>query len=90
MTRPANSASLPDRRKVDATLARLLAAFLLLGLLYTWATPVLEASDEPHHFALAEYVSRHWTLPIQVPGEVTPWAQEGAASRLFTTSWRRP
>ena len=63
--------------------AGLLLAFLLVGLLYTWATPVLEASDEPHHFAFAEYVSRHRTLPVQLPGEITPWAQEGSQPPLY-------
>ena len=61
----------------------LLAAFLLVGLLYLWATPVLEASDEPHHFALADFISRHWTLPVQVPGELNPWAQEGSQPPLY-------
>ena len=44
---------------------------------------MLEASDEPHHFAFAEYVSRHWTLPVQVPGTITPWAQEGSQPPLY-------
>ncbi|MCE2490285.1 MAG: glycosyltransferase family 39 protein, partial [Anaerolineae bacterium] len=65
------------------TLPGLLLAFLLVGLLYAWATPVLEASDEPHHFAFAEFISRHWTLPVQVPGEITPWAQEGSQPPLY-------
>ncbi|MDE0610334.1 MAG: glycosyltransferase family 39 protein [Anaerolineaceae bacterium] len=70
-------------RPVNSDLAGLLLAFLLVGLHYTWATPVLEASDEPHHFAFAEHVSRHWTLPVQVPGEITPWAQEGSQPPLY-------
>ncbi|MCY4024667.1 MAG: hypothetical protein OXF32_14610 [Anaerolineaceae bacterium] len=70
-------------RPVNPEIAGLLLAFLLVGLLYTWATPVLEASDEPHHFAFAEYVSRHRALPVQVPGEITPWAQEGSQPPLY-------
>ena len=61
----------------------LLAAFLLVGLLYMWATPVLEASDEPRHFAFAEFISRHWTLPVQVPGELNPWNQAGSQPPLY-------
>ena len=61
----------------------LLAAFLLVGLLYMWATPVLEASDEPRHFAFAEFISRHWSLPVQVPGEVPPWNQAGSQPPLY-------
>ncbi len=61
----------------------LLAAFLLVGLLYLWATPVLEASDEPRHFAFADFISRHWTLPVQVPGELNPWNQAGSQPPLY-------
>ena len=61
----------------------LLAAFLLVGLLYMWATPVLEASDEPRHFAFAEFISRHWTLPVQVPGVLNPWNQAGSQPPLY-------
>lgn len=70
-------------RSANSGLAGLLLVFLLFGLIYSWATPVLEASDEPHHFAFAEYVSRHWTLPVQVPGTITPWAQEGSQPPLY-------
>ena len=56
---------------------------MLVGLLYTWATPVLEASDEAPHFAFAEFISRHWTLPVQAAGEITPWAQEGSQPPLY-------
>lgn len=61
----------------------LLTAFLLVGLLYQWATPVLEASDEPHHFAFADFIKRNGALPVQVHGEVTPWAQEGSQPPLY-------
>ena len=61
----------------------LLAAFLLVGLLYLWATPVLEASDEGPHFAFVDFISRHWSLPVQVPGEVIPLAQEGSQPPLY-------
>ena len=61
----------------------LLAAFLLVGLLYMWATPVLEASDEPQHFAFVDFISRHWSLPVQVPGEAIPLAQEGSQPPLY-------
>ncbi len=61
----------------------LLALFLLVGLLYLWATPVLEASDEPHHFAFADFIKRNRTLPVQTPGELNPWAQEGSQPPLY-------
>lgn len=70
-------------RRSDAPPLLLPAAFLLVGLLYVWATPVMEASDEPHHFAFAEYISRTRSLPVQVPGQLTAWAQEGSQPPLY-------
>ena len=61
----------------------LLAAFFLIGLTYLWATPVFEAPDESHHFAFADYISRHRSLPLQQPGEATPWAHEASQPPLY-------
>ena len=71
----------PERSRSAPSL--LLSAFLLAGLLYLWAVPVFEAPDESNHFAFADYISRNGNLPRQVPGEATPWGQEGSQPPLY-------
>ncbi len=61
----------------------LLIAFTLAGLLYLWSVPLFEAPDESYHFAFADYISRNRALPLQVPGEKTPWGQEGSQPPLY-------
>jgi 4-amino-4-deoxy-L-arabinose transferase-like glycosyltransferase len=61
----------------------LLLAFILLCLIYAWATPIFEASDELWHFGLVDHLARTWQLPVQVPGEDTAWEQEGSQPPLY-------
>ena len=61
----------------------LLIAFFLAGLLYLCSVPLFEAPDESYHFAFADYISRNRSLPVQVPGEKTPWGQEGSQPPLY-------
>lgn len=61
----------------------LLIAFLLAGLLYLWSVPLFEAPDESYHFAFVDYISSNRSLPVQVPGEKTPWGQEGSQPPLY-------
>ena len=58
-------------------------AFFLAGLLYLSSVPLFEAPDESYHFAFADYISRERSLPVQVPGEKTPWGQEGSQPPLY-------
>lgn len=57
--------------------------FLLLGLLYSFATPVLEASDELNHYPFVEYLARGNGLPVQQPGQETHFGQEGSQPPLY-------
>jgi 4-amino-4-deoxy-L-arabinose transferase-like glycosyltransferase len=45
----------------------LLAAFLVLGTLYLWVTPLLETSDEPSHFSVVKFIADEGRLPPAQP-----------------------
>ncbi len=47
------------------------------------ATPIGEASDEPRHFPVADYVARTGQLPYQDPAVETLWEQEGSQPPLY-------
>jgi hypothetical protein len=57
--------------------------FLILALLYAWATPPLEASDELWHFGMVNHLAETWTLPVQNPDIITAWEQEGSQPPLY-------
>lgn len=61
----------------------LLIAFVLLCIVYAWATPIFEASDELWHFGLVDQLARTWTLPVQQVGAKTVWQQEGSQPPLY-------
>ncbi|MGD1997117.1 MAG: glycosyltransferase family 39 protein [Anaerolineae bacterium] len=72
-------------------LALLLAAYAALGIIYSLATPPLEASDEFKHYPYVQYVQTHRDLPIldpetclQSPGEC-PWLQDGGQPPAYHT-----
>jgi hypothetical protein len=57
---------------------------LLLGLVYDWATPIFEASDEGAHYAVIHWLAQGRSLPVQEPGTPEkPWAQEGSQPPLY-------
>ncbi len=64
-------------------LSLILGAFVILSLLYAWATPILEASDELWHFGLVNHIANTGELPVQVLGLETPWEQEGSQPPLY-------
>lgn len=64
-------------------LSLLLGAFLVLALIYAWATPIFEASDELWHFGVVQQIADTGELPVQVVGVETPWAQEGSQPPLY-------
>src|SRR5262245_1023885 len=61
----------------------ILAVFIILALIYAWATPPLEASDELWHFGLVNHIADTGELPVQVPGVRTAWEQEGSQPPLY-------
>ncbi|RUA15271.1 MAG: hypothetical protein DSY55_06680 [Clostridia bacterium] len=61
----------------------LLLAYLLLGIIYSFATPVFEASDEMWHYAVVREIVTHHRLPVQRPGVPTTWEHEGSQPPLY-------
>jgi 4-amino-4-deoxy-L-arabinose transferase-like glycosyltransferase len=64
-------------------LAIVLGLHFVLGLMYDRATPVFEASDEGSHFAFVRWVSLGRGLPVQHPGQLADWEQEGSQPPLY-------
>lgn len=71
-------------KRPSSWLAATLAAHLLLGLIYDWATPIFEASDEGWHYAVVHWLAGDNPLPVQNPDEPdSAWAQEGSQPPLY-------
>lgn len=65
-------------------LAVIIVAHFLIGLLYVWATPMFEASDEGAHYGVIEWLRRGQGLPVQDPrNKDTLYHQEGSQPPLY-------
>ncbi|MFK7805962.1 MAG: ArnT family glycosyltransferase, partial [Anaerolineae bacterium] len=68
-------------------------AFVLLGLIYSWATPPFESSDEYKHFPVIQHIQQTGELVVLDPENEGKWKQEGAQPPLYywlmaaATSW---
>lgn len=71
------------RRIISRPLAVLLAVYLILGVGYSLATPIFEASDEIWHYGVVRELALNRRLPVQEPGVETAWAQEGSQPPLY-------
>lgn len=61
----------------------LVAAFVVLGVVYSVATPIFETPDELQHYAHVNYISRYWWFPpLGKTGEHL-WDQQAAQAPLF-------
>jgi 4-amino-4-deoxy-L-arabinose transferase-like glycosyltransferase len=77
----------------------IVSLFVILGIIYTLATPVLEASDEFKHYPYVQYVQTHRELPVLDPEvcresvDACPWLQDGGQPPAYyavmaaATSW---
>jgi 4-amino-4-deoxy-L-arabinose transferase-like glycosyltransferase len=71
----------------------ILLVFVALGVVYSLATPVLEASDEFDHYPYVQYVQTQHALPVMDPLDPEPWRQEAGQPPLYyllmagLTSW---
>jgi len=61
----------------------LLLLYLSLALLHSAVNPLFESSDEMWHIGMAVRLARGEGLPVQRPGEETPWRQEGSQPPLY-------
>ena len=64
-------------------LALLLLAQIILGIAYSLATPIFEASDEIWHYPVVREIAVNRRLPVQDPAVETAWAQEGSQPPLY-------
>ena len=69
----------PDK----AALALLILAFVCLGVMYSVATPIFEASDELWHYPVIHHLARGGGLPVQDSNSVQLWRQEGSQPPLY-------
>ena len=86
----------PDQvtpRRQYWAVAVVLLAYILLGIVYSVASPLFEPSDEHNHYPFVQHLATGGSLPIQRPGEQTLWGQEGSQPPLYyalsaaLTSW---
>lgn len=62
----------------------LLAAFLILAVTYSIATPVFEASDELWHYPVVQYIASGHGLPVQTPTDRPGlWKQQASQPPLY-------
>ena len=60
------------------------AAFIVLGILYSFATPIFEKNDEESHAWFAYHLATGGDLPVQVPGQPESALQrEGSQPPLY-------
>ncbi|MBC7813335.1 MAG: DUF2142 domain-containing protein, partial [Burkholderiales bacterium] len=67
-------------------LVPILIVFVILSIIYAWATPPLEASDELWHVGMVNFIADNGALPVQDaanPDEVTAYEQEGSQPPLY-------
>ncbi|MCX8066512.1 MAG: DUF2142 domain-containing protein, partial [Anaerolineae bacterium] len=61
----------------------ILLFYLALAILHSAVNPLFECPDETWHVGMAVRLARGEGLPVQRPGEETPWRQEGSQPPLY-------
>jgi len=64
-------------------LIALLAAFVVVGMVYNVVTPIFEASDEIWHYHFVRHLALGNPLPVQDASNQGPWRQEGSQPPLY-------
>lgn len=64
-------------------LALVLIVFVAMGIVYSLATPIFEASDERWHYPVVKHIADGQGLPVQDPTVSTAWRQEGSQPPLY-------
>ena len=72
------------KRISSQPLTILLIGYLLFASAYSVITPLWEAADEQWHYPMVKTLAdNRLSLPLQVPGQVTAWRQEGSQPPLY-------
>lgn len=64
-------------------LVAVLAAYGMIGIAFSLATPIFEASDERWHYPVIRHLVDTGRLPVQDPTRQTDWHQEGSQPPLY-------
>ncbi|MFT7584913.1 MAG: hypothetical protein ACI9EW_001336 [Cellvibrionaceae bacterium] len=71
----------------------IVVVYVTLGLIYSWATPPFESSDEYKHFPVIQHIQQTGELVVLDADHEGKWKQEGAQPPLYyllmaaATSW---
>ena len=68
---------------VRPTIRHLLALYLLLASLFSFAIPPFEAPDEIWHFAFVQHLVTQRTLPVAEPNTRALWRQQGTQAPAY-------
>ena len=83
----ASTSDLPARKPIrlrpGLCLTAILLLFVALGIAYSLATPIFEASDEMWHYPVVKHIADGHGLPRQDAGVATLWHQEGSQPPLY-------
>ncbi|NLG28814.1 MAG: glycosyltransferase family 39 protein [Chloroflexi bacterium] len=71
------------QRRVPLLAWAILAAYLLLGGLYSVVNPLFESPDELTHYPYIAQLASGGGLPVQRPEQTELWAQEGSQPPLY-------
>lgn len=64
-------------------LGLIVAAYVVLAVIYSVTTPLFEASDEIWHYPMVQFIADTGGLPVQDPDVPTLWRQEGSQPPLY-------
>ncbi|MBC7809759.1 MAG: hypothetical protein H7175_01360, partial [Burkholderiales bacterium] len=66
------------------TLTFILSTYILIASVYSVVVPIFEVSDELWHYPMVHFIANNsFQLPVQNPGNVGPWRQEGSQAPLY-------
>ncbi len=71
------------RKMQRLSLVLIVLGYITLGVIYTLATPPLEASDEYKHYPFVQYVQTQRALPVLDTDDPGLWLQEAAQPPLY-------
>ena len=80
---PPEGADLLLRRYTNRAIIVLALAFLVLGLVYSFANPLFEAPDEVWHYPFVKHLADGKGLPVLDPQAPELWNQEGGQPPLY-------
>ncbi|MBC7814565.1 MAG: glycosyltransferase family 39 protein [Burkholderiales bacterium] len=62
----------------------ILSTYILIASVYSVVVPIFEVSDELWHYPMVHFIANNsFQLPVQNPGNVGPWRQEGSQAPLY-------